>query len=103
MKSNHVLDYIVVAAYFLVVSSIGLWAARRRKQTTDEYFLASRKMPGWVVGFAIVGTVISSVSFVALPGSTFARNWWLIVPNLMVPFVLLFAVKYVVPFYRRVV
>jgi len=103
MKSTHVIDYIVVAAYFLVVASIGLWAARRRKRTTDEYFLANRKMPGWVVGFAIVGTVISSVSFVAIPGSTFARNWWLIVPNLMVPFVLLFAVRYVVPFYRRVV
>ena len=103
MKSNHFIDYAVVAAYFLVVAGIGLWAARRRKRTTDEYFLADRSMPGWVVGFAVVGTVISSVSFVALPGATFARNWWLIVPNLTVPLVLLFAVRYVVPFYRRVV
>jgi SSS family solute:Na+ symporter len=103
MKSTHVIDYAVVAAYFLVVAAIGLWAARRRKRTTDEYFLADRSMPGWVVGFAVVGTVISSVSFVALPGATFARNWWLIVPNLTVPLVLLFAVRYVVPFYRRVV
>jgi len=103
MKSNHVIDYAVVAGYFAVVASIGLWAARRRKRTTDEYFLANRRMPGWVVGFAIVGTVISSVSFVALPGAAFARNWWLIVPNLTVPLVLLFAVRYVVPFYRRVV
>jgi SSS family solute:Na+ symporter len=103
MKLSQLIDYAVVGAYFLVVATIGLWAARRRKRTTDEYFLANRRMPGWVVGFAIVGTVISSVSFVALPGATFARNWWLIVPNMMVPFVLLFAVRYVVPFYRRVV
>lgn len=103
MTSRHILDYLVVAAYFLTVASIGLWAARRKKRTTDDYFLANRRMPGWIVGFAVVGTVISSVSFVALPGAAFARNWWLVVPNLMVPFVLIFVVIFVVPFYRRVV
>ncbi|MBA2733134.1 MAG: sodium/solute symporter [Acidobacteria bacterium] len=103
MKSSHSLDYIVVAAYFLVVSFIGLWAARRKKRTTDDYFLANRRMPGWIVGFAVVGTMISSVSFVAHPGAAFARNWWLIVPNLMVPFLLILVVIFVVPFYRRVV
>ena len=103
MQSRHFLDYIVIAAYFLSVASIGLWAARRKKRTTDEYFLANRRMPGWIVGFAIVGTVISSVSFVAHPGAAFAQNWWLVVPNMMVPFVLLFVVIFVVPFYRRVV
>ncbi|MBA3513321.1 MAG: sodium/solute symporter [Pyrinomonadaceae bacterium] len=103
MHSRHILDYLVVAAYFLTVASIGLWAARRKKRTTDDYFLANRSMPGWIVGFAVVGTVISSVSFVAHPGAAFARNWWLIVPNLMVPLVLIFVVIYVVPFYRRVV
>lgn len=93
----------MVGVYFLTVALIGLWAARRKKKTTDDYFLANRRMPGWIVGFAVVGTVISSVSFVALPGAAFARNWWLIVPNLMVPFVLIFVVIFVVPFYRRVV
>ncbi|MBA3441546.1 MAG: sodium/solute symporter, partial [Pyrinomonadaceae bacterium] len=103
MKSQHILDYIVLAAYFLSVAAIGLWAARRKKKTTEDYFLANRRMPGWIVGFAIVGTVISSVSFVAHPGAAFAQNFWLVVPNLMVPFVLFFVVIFVVPFYRRVV
>jgi solute:Na+ symporter, SSS family len=102
MKSQ-IVDLLVVAAYFLGVASIGIWAARRKKRTTEEYFLANRRIPGWVVGFAIVGTVISSVSFVALPGAAFARNWWLVVPNMMVPFVLIFVIIFVVPFYRRVV
>jgi solute:Na+ symporter, SSS family len=103
MRSQHPIDYAVIAAYFLAVAAIGLRVARRKKKTTDDYFLANRRMPGWIVGFAIVGTVISSVSFVAHPGAAFARNWWLIVPNMMVPFVLLFVVVFVVPFYRRVV
>lgn len=103
MRSQHTIDYLVIAVYFLGVAAIGLRAARRKKKTTDDYFLANRRMPGWIVGFAIIGTVISSVSFVAHPGAAFARNWWLIVPNMMVPFVLLFVVVFVVPFYRRVV
>jgi solute:Na+ symporter, SSS family len=103
MRSQHLIDYVVIAGYFLSVAAIGLWAARRKKKTTDDYFLASRRVPGWIVGFAIVGTVISSVSFVAHPGAAFDRSWWLVVPNMTVPLVLLFVVIYVVPFYRRVV
>ena len=103
MRTSRFFDYIVIAIYLLSVAGIGLWVARRKQRTTEEYFLASRSMPFWLVGFSIVGTVISSVSFVALPGATFASNWWLIVPNLMVPFVLIFVILFIVPLYRRVV
>lgn len=103
MMRVHAIDYAICIIYVLVVAGIGLWVARRRKTTTDDYFLANRKLPSWLVGFTIVGTVISSVSFVAHPGAAFALNWRLIAPNLMVPFVLIFVVLIVVPFYRRVV
>lgn len=103
MNASHFLDYLVVVVYLLGVAAIGLRVARRRKKTTDEYFLANRRIPAWLVGFSIVGTVISSVTFVALPGAAFSNNWRLIVPNLMVPIVLIFVVAFVVPFYRRVV
>jgi solute:Na+ symporter, SSS family len=103
MKAGHFLDYLVVVVYLLSVGAIGMWVARRKKKTTEEYFLANRRIPAWLVGFSIVGTVISSVTFVALPGAAFSSNWRLIVPNLMVPIVLVFVVAFVVPFYRRVV
>ncbi len=103
MNRVHAIDYAACLVYVLVVAGIGLWAARRKKTTTDDYFLADRKLPSWLVGFTIVGTMISSVSFVALPGAAFSQNWRLLPPNLMVPFVLIFVVLVVVPFYRRVV
>jgi SSS family solute:Na+ symporter len=99
----HAIDYAICVLYVLMVAGIGLWVARRKKTTTDDYFLADRKLPSWLVGFTIIGTVISSVSFVAHPGAAYAQNWRLIAPNLMVPFVLIFVVLVVVPFYRRVV
>ena len=103
MKNGLWLDYGVVLIYLLGVAAIGLRVAQRRQQTAEDYFLASRRIPAWAVAFSIIGTVIGSVTFVALPGAAYASNWRLIVPNLMVPIVLVLVVIFVVPFYRRVV
>jgi SSS family solute:Na+ symporter len=96
------LDYLVIAAYLLVTAGIGGWTARRQK-TTAEYFVANRRIPGFAVGFAIMAATISSVTFVAIPGSVFARDWWQMLYMATALAVLFFVVRWVVPFYRRVV
>ncbi len=96
------LDYFTLVVYLAAIAAVGLVVGRRQK-STDQYFVAGRRMPGWVVAFSIIGTVISSVSFVALPGAAFNQGWRLILANLMVPAVLVFVTIVVVPFYRRVV
>src|SRR5574341_1276159 len=47
------------------------WLVRRRGRTTEGYFLGSRALPGWAVGFSIAGTAISSITFMALPADAF--------------------------------
>jgi SSS family solute:Na+ symporter len=93
---------LTILLYLSAVAMIGIWVGRRQR-TTAEYFVANRRLPGWAVSFSIIGTVISSVSFVALPGAAFAENWRLIVPNLTVPLVLIVVTLIIVPFYRRVI
>ncbi len=95
-------DYLIILTYLAGIATIGLRVGRRQK-TTEQYFVAGRRMPGWVVAFSIIATVISSVSFIALPGAAFDQGWRLIMANLMVPIVLIFVTIVVVPFYRRVV
>ncbi len=102
MHRLHLLDYAVVLLYIAAIAYVGFRTARGQS-TTEAYFLAGRRMPGWVVGFSLIGTIISSVSFVALPGTAFHDGWRLMIPNLMVPFILLFVMAVVVPFYRRVI
>jgi solute:Na+ symporter, SSS family len=102
MNALHFLDYLAILLYLSVVGFVGFWVGRRQK-TTTEYFVANRSLPGWAVAFSIVGTVISSVSFVAFPGAAFAENFRLLVPNLMVPIILVFVALIIVPFYRHVV
>ena len=45
-----VLDWMVMAAYGLVVLLVGLHFARRAGHDTTEYFLAGRTLPWWVLG-----------------------------------------------------
>jgi SSS family solute:Na+ symporter len=96
------IDFIIVLVYFAVVFGIGFYFSRNQK-TTEDYFLAGKNVPGWVVIFAIVGTMISSTSFVGHPGNVYARNMWNLPSFLMLPFVMVFVSRYVVVFYRRTI
>src|SRR4051812_24981726 len=94
------LDSVIVLVYLAIVFGIGIYFSRNQK-TTEDYFLAGKQVPGWVVVFAIVGTMISSTSFVGHPGNVYARNMWNLPSFLMLPVVMLFISRFVVVFYRR--
>jgi SSS family solute:Na+ symporter len=97
-----VVDLLIVLLYLAAVFGIGMYFSRHQK-TTEDYFLAGRKVPGWVVVFAIVGTMISSTTFVGHPGNVFASNMWNLPSFLMLPFVMLLISRFVVVFYRRTI
>ena len=102
MSSLSVVDYAVVAVYLAATAAIAMRTARRQT-TTSEYFIANRRIPGFAVGFAMMATTVSSATFVAIPGSVFARDWWQMLYMIMAIAVLIVLVPFVVPFYRRVV
>jgi SSS family solute:Na+ symporter len=43
-------DYIAFAAFFIALSVIGYMAGRKEQASSQEYFLAGRKLPWYVVG-----------------------------------------------------
>jgi SSS family solute:Na+ symporter len=98
----HIIDYAIIIISFIVSLAVGLWFAKRQK-TTNNYFLAGGKLPSWAIGISILATLISSITFLAYPGSGYASNWILLVQGLMVPIVLAFFVTFVVPMFRRVI
>jgi len=53
-------DWVVVVAYGLVVLAVGLFFARRAGEGTDEFFLAGRKLPWWLLGTSMVATTFST-------------------------------------------
>ncbi len=92
---------LVVLVFFLVgILALGFYCAKRN-DTTEEYFLGSRAFPGWAVGLSMVGTSISSVTFLALPAAAFVLDWRQLTPNLMLPFVMIVAVAFFIPIFRH--
>jgi SSS family solute:Na+ symporter len=96
------LDFIIIAAYLAGLVAIGLRFARRQR-TTEQYFVAGRSVPGWAMGLSLLATIITSVTFIAYPGSAYAGNWSLLVPGILFIGVLGLIGSVIVPFFRRVV
>lgn len=93
-------DLVVLVVYVAGVVVLGCCFVRRSR-TTEQFIAAGRSLPGWAVGLSILGTYVSSISFLALPGKAYGGNWNAFVFSLSLPLAALIAVRWFVPFYRR--
>ena len=94
------LDLAIVVVYFVVVLLVGLRFAGRQT-STQAYFLAGRNIPGWVVAFSLVGTMIGSTTFVGHPGNVFDSDMWMMPFFLSLPLVMIFVSRRIVVLYRH--
>ena len=99
---SHWVDLIVVVAYWAFMAGLGIRFSRRQT-STEAYFVGKRSVPGWAMGMSMLATMISSVTFVAYPGSSYAGNWSLLVPGFLIVPTLPLVAKVVIPFYREAV
>ena len=93
-------DIAVLVLYVGTIFGLGCWLVRRTRNP-HEFTAAGGRLAGWVVGLSIFGTYVSSISFLANPGKSYAADWNSWVFGLSLPLAAWIAVKYFVPFYRR--
>src|SRR5262245_61866966 len=77
------LDVAIILTETLLVFAIGLYTAHKAERTTEGYFLASGRMPWWLIGAAFVSTSVSSEQIVGTVGATYKGGlavtnweWW---------------------------
>jgi solute:Na+ symporter, SSS family len=102
MGHLHFIDYFII----LIVLGVTLYLGFRfsgKQSTTENFFLSKGNFPSWALGLSLLSTLISSVTFLGYPAQGFTSNWILLVQGLMVPVVLLGAIWFIVPLYRRVI
>src|SRR5213594_4975295 len=63
------LDWLIVAGYFAAIAALTSWVLKRRRDTADDYFLASRHLGWFVVGASIFASNIGSEHLVGLAGA----------------------------------
>lgn len=99
--ATHPVDILILLLFILGTFLFGLSFVRKNKDVSD-YTSGGGNVPGFVVGMSIFATYVSSISFLALPGSAFAGNWNSLVFSISIPIAVIIAAKYFVPFYRNI-
>ena len=101
-SSLHFIDYLIIILSLVVTFLFGVIFSKKQT-STEQYFAAGGDIPAWAIGMSIFATLISSVTFLAYPGEGYKSNWILLVQGFMVPIVLLFSIRFIVPLYRNVI
>jgi sodium/proline symporter len=77
--------WLVLSSFFLsllIFTGIGALSSLSRKSTTEDYLLAGREMPPWLVALSAVATLSSGFMFVGQIGLTYrvglSSMWWLV-------------------------
>ncbi|MBI4666062.1 MAG: sodium:solute symporter [Nitrospinae bacterium] len=94
------LDLAVLAVYFAGITLFGAFFYGRSK-TAEGFTAAGGRLSGLVVGVSIFGTYLSSITFLALPGKAYTKDWGALAFSLSLPVAAYIAVKWFVPLYRK--
>jgi solute:Na+ symporter, SSS family len=77
-----IIDWTIIALYFVISLAIGLYYSRRAGKDVAEYFLSGRDLPWWLAGTSMVATTFAADTPLAVAGFV-ARNgiagnwiWW---------------------------
>ena len=74
MKTLESLDYIVFFSYFIIVLAIAFYASIKPKgqnRNTEDYFLAGRNLPWWIIGASLIASNISTEQIIGMNGTAF--------------------------------
>src|SRR5215212_2236980 len=73
MRGLNWLDFIVIGAYLVGITALGIFVGRRQKDSKD-YFVAGREIPWWAVMISVVASETSALTFISIPGLAYVGN-----------------------------
>ncbi|MCC6489555.1 MAG: sodium:solute symporter, partial [Candidatus Hydrogenedentes bacterium] len=99
-RSMTVLDYTVMGAYFALLLAMGFYFSKRTS-TSADFFLGGKRVPWWAAGISIFGTLLSAITFLAVPATAFRSDWVYFIGNVVSIIVAPIIVYAYLPFFRR--
>ena len=94
------LNFGVLLCYLGLMLAVGVYFARRQKNTED-FFLAGRRMPWLIVAMSMYASLTSAVTYMGLPAMAYTENVAMIVVCIVSPIVAPFLIWIFYPFYQR--
>jgi SSS family solute:Na+ symporter len=98
------LDWIIIAAYFIIVFLVAFWSSfskKRRNKSSSDYFLAGRNVGWFVIGASLFASNIGSEHLVGLAGTGAASGVAVGQFEILASLILLLLGWLFVPFYLK--
>lgn len=105
--SFSIANWVIIGVYLFAILCIGIYFSIETKfkkktiETSQDYFVASKSIPGWAIGFSLFATSLSAITFLSIPSQIFGGDWITVVGGIIAPAFAPFLIKYIVPFFRK--
>ena len=73
----------------------------KRENSTEDFFKGGERIPWWAAGMSIFATMLSAITFMAIPAKTYATDWRYYLMAVTIFIMAIPVVKYYLPFFRR--
>lgn len=92
-------NYATLGLYPLVMLAVTWWVGR--KGSSDEFFRGGQRIPWWAAGLSIYATMLSSITFMAIPAKAFTTDWSFSLANISILLLAPLVIAIYIPFFRR--
>ncbi len=94
------IDWAIISLYAVATIAMGWWYGRKH-ETTKEYFVGNGKMNPFLIGISLFATLLSTITYLSIPGETLGKGPVFLATMLGVPFVYWAVAYWLLPVYMR--
>lgn len=94
------LDWLVIVAYAVGMLLVG-WYYSRQVKTADDYLLGNRSMKPWAVGLSLFATLLSTISYLSMPGEIIRHGPMFLCSLAAYPFIIWVVGWFLIPHFMR--
>lgn len=100
MQPFGTINYIVLFGYLMLSLLIGVYFSYKQKSTND-YFVGGGRIPWWASGLSVFGTLLSAITFMAIPAKAFVTDWSFFMLNMAAIAITPLISLVFIPFFNR--
>ena len=94
------LNWTVLAFYLIAMLGMGIYFMRR-ENGAEDFFKGGGRVPWWAAGISIYATMLSAITYMAIPAKAYATDWTYYPMLWMIPIVGFPVIWYYLPYFRR--
>jgi SSS family transporter len=96
-----IIDFSTIGIYLSVMIGVGVFFSFRNKNS-DDFFRGGQRVPWFVAGLSIFATMLSSITFIAIPAKAYATDWVYFMYNMTAIAITPLVVLFFLPFFRKI-